>query len=62
MTPHGCCVRVVGMEFIIYFFAVVVPGTAFLAAMWRYDDKHVPTGQNFMYTAEELRELWSWMK
>jgi hypothetical protein len=45
------------MTYVLYFFAVVLPGTAFLYAAWRYDEKHVPVGENFMPTMEELKQL-----
>lgn len=45
------------MELIIYFFTVVLPGSAMLYAAYRYDEKHVPVGENFMPTAAELKAM-----
>jgi hypothetical protein len=43
--------------YLLYFVTVILPGTVFLIAAYRYDKKHVPVGENFMPTMEELRLL-----
>ena len=45
------------MENVIYFLTVVPVGLAILGFAWKYDEKHVPVGQNFMPSLEEMKDF-----
>ncbi len=45
------------MTYVQYFFMVMLPGIILLYLGYRFGEKSIPQGRNFMPTADELKAL-----